>query len=200
MNLFFAIAGALVTFHASDSMAIEEPPYEVEKNYGSFEVRKYPAVLVAQTEVPDAFEDAGNKAFRVLADYIFGNNISKTKIDMTAPVTQQSEKISMTAPVSQTPVGSGYLVQFMMPKKYTLATLPTPVDARVKIVEIPARRIAVYTYSGSWSEERFSKKLAQFRKSLQEHGVQTSGEPIFARFNSPFALWFLRRNEIWLNL
>ncbi len=193
-------------------MAIEEPEFQIVSKTEDYEVRRYGAVLVAETKVDASFEDAGNKAFRILADYIFGGNKSKTKIAMTAPVNQTanqtvnqsasaaSEKIAMTALVSQSKISSGYLVQFTMPKTYTLETLPTPNDARVELRSIPARTVAVYSYSGSWSEERYQNKLATFLEALKKNGVQPVGEPVLARFNSPFQLWFLRRNEIWLEI
>ncbi len=185
-------------------MAIEEPEFQIASKTEDYEVRRYGAVLVAETKVDVSFEDAGNKAFRILADYIFGGNKSKTKIAMTAPVNQTataaSEKIAMTAPVSQSKISSGYLVQFTMPKSYTLESLPIPNDARVELRSIPARTVAVYSYSGSWSEERYQNKLATFLEALKKNGVQPVGEPVFARFNSPFQLWFLRRNEIWLEI
>jgi len=183
-------------------MATEEPKFSVESKTESYEIRKYDSVLVAETKIEDSFDEAGNKAFRVLADYIFGNNKSKTKIDMTAPVTQLSsgEKISMTAPVSQVRDRNGFLVQFTMPKQFTMANIPEPVDPRVRIRAIPPKRVAVFSYSGSWSESRYQKKLAEFREALEKKGVRTTGEPIFARYNSPFRLSFLRRNEIWLEV
>jgi hypothetical protein len=185
-------------------MAIEEPEFQVVSKTEDYEVRSYGAVLVAETKVDASFEDAGNKAFRILADYIFGGNKSKTKISMTAPVSQTasttSEKIAMTAPVSQSKTANGFLVQFTMPKTYTMETLPTPNDARVELRSIPARTVAVYSYSGSWSEERYQKKLAIFLEALKKNSVKVVGEPVLARFNSPFQLWFLRRNEIWLEI
>lgn len=190
----------LISFYHLKSMAIEEPAFTIEKKYESFEIRKYDTVVVAQLQVDEKFEEAGNKAFRVLADYIFGNNRSKTKIAMTAPVTQQSEKIAMTAPVNVKKSGSGHVVQFVLPASYTLETAPQPVDERVILAEIPARRVAVYSYSGSWSESRYQSKLSDFLKLIEAESLQIKGEPIFARFNSPFQLWFLRRNEIWIEL
>jgi effector-binding domain-containing protein len=183
-------------------MATEEPKYTVESKTDPYEIRKYNSILVAETKVDTEFGDAGNKAFRILADFIFGNNKSKTKIDMTAPVTQQgaSEKIEMTAPVSQLKTTGGFIVQFTMPEKFTLDTLPEPNDSRVKIREIPARKLAVYPYSGSWSEARYQEKLGELLLALKANGVQTTGEPIFSRYNSPFKLWFLRRNEIWIEV
>lgn len=194
LSLLVLLVGAL---YPLGGMAIEEPRYQIKKEYGQFEIREYGPTLVAQTENNESFERAGNQAFRILADYIFGNNVSKTKMEMTAPVTQQSEKITMTAPVNLSKTGNGVVVQFVMPAKFTRETLPEPVDPRVKIVEVPARRLAVYGYSGSWSEERFQAKLAKFRELLAKEKIAAKGEPVFARFNSPFQLWFLRRNEIW---
>jgi hypothetical protein len=181
------LAMLVVLCSSSTSMAIEEPSFELEKEYEEFEIRRYGRALVAQTEVREEFGDAGNRAFRILADYIFGKNSTKEKIAMTAPVTQSRSK-------------TGYAVQFAMPSKYKSDTLPAPVDARVTILEVPARRVAVYSYSGSWSEERYNEKLVDFTQLIAKAKLKTIGEPIFARFNSPFQLWFLRRNEIWLEL
>lgn len=188
----------LLTF-TGGAMAIEEPKFTVESKSEAYEIRKYAATLVAETEIESTFGEAGNQAFGILADYIFGNNTTEAKIAMTAPVSQQasSQKIAMTAPVSQVKTNSGYLVQFTMPAEFTLESLPKPKDPRVKIVQIPERRVAVYKYSGSWSESRYNEKLSEFKAALEKDKILTVGEPIFSRFNSPYQLWFLRRNEIW---
>jgi len=183
-------------------MAIEEPEYTVESKAINYEIRKYGAILVAETKVDSDFENAGNQAFRILAGYIFGANKSKTNIAMTAPVKQElvSEKIEMTAPVTQAKGVSGFLVQFTMPKKYSLEALPIPNDSRVQLRQLPARKIAVFTYSGSWSESRYAEKLASFKEDLKRDNIDGVGEPVLARYNSPFQLWFLRRNEIWIEV
>ncbi len=183
-------------------MAIEEPEYSLEAKAAHYEIRKYAPIIVAETKVESDFENAGSQAFRILAGYIFGANKSKTKIAMTAPVVQEanSEKIQMTAPVTQMKEASGYVVQFTMPKQYTLETLPIPNDPQVQLRRLLARKVAVYSYSGSWSEHRYKEKLAIFREDLKKAGLQAIGEPVFARFNSPFQLWFLRRNEIWIEV
>ena len=183
-------------------MAIEEPEYKVELKADHYEVRAYGPVIVAETKVTSDFESAGSEAFKILAAYIFGANKSKIKIAMTAPVNQAAaqEKIEMTAPVTQTKSESGFVVQFTMPKKYTLDTLPIPNDQRVHLRQLSARRVAVYNYSGSWSESRYKEKLASFKEDLNRNRVVTRGEPTLARFNSPFQLWFFRRNEIWIEV
>jgi hypothetical protein len=183
-------------------MAIEEPQFTIEKKAKDYEIRSYGPTLVAETLVEGSFEEAGNKAFRVLADYIFGNNRSQAQIEMTAPVSQQSqsEKIAMTAPVSQVSSRNGFLIQFMMPAKFNMETIPQPNDPRVQLREIPPRRVVVYRYTGSWSESRYREKLLRFKELLEKDGLQVQGEPVWARFNSPFSIWFLRRNEIWFEV
>ena len=182
-------------------MAIEEPAYQIVTKNENYEIREYKETLIAETEVESDFDEAGNKAFRVLADFIFGNNISKTEIAMTAPVAQQkSEKISMTAPVTQEQKNGKFFVSFTMPSKYTLETLPQPRDNRVQIRVLPTRKVAVFAYSGSWSEKKYNEKLSEFQNLLNSNGIKTKGSPVFARFNAPWTLWFLRRNEIWLEV
>jgi DNA gyrase inhibitor GyrI len=95
---------------------------------------------------------------------------------------------------------SGFIVQFTMPKSYTTSTLPIPDDPRVEIRQIPSRTVAVFTYSGSWSESRYQSKLDEFQNELKKNSVKTMGQPVLARYNSPFQLWFLRRNEIWIEV
>lgn len=195
---FFVLLPLILLATGNNAMAIEEPEYQVIIKNDRYEIREYKETLIAETEVEADFNDAGNEAFRILASFIFGNNVSKTEIAMTAPVTQQkSEKIAMTAPVTQEKKGGKFVVSFTMPSKYTFDTLPQPQDKRVQIRVLPPRKVAVFSYSGSWSEAKYNDKLAVFQNYLRADGIKTQGSPVFARFNSPWSLWFLRRNEIW---
>ncbi len=191
---------------ASSASAIEEPSYKVIKEYAQFEVREYAPYIVAEVTVPGPADKAGGVAFGYLGGYIFGKNKGTKKIEMTAPVSQQPAqapvpiKIDMTAPVIQKPVDQEFVVQFTMPKTFTMATLPEPNDPKVKLREVPSQTLAVITYSGSWSQNLYEEKLAALRKALQDEGMRTKGEAIFSRYNGPVSLPFLRRNEIWLEL
>lgn len=150
----------------------------------NFEIRSYQPWIVAETYVKDSFQNAGNEAFHILAGYIFGGNDEKVKIQMTAPVTQQQ-------------VGEGeYLIQFYMPKEWTLETLPRPNDARVNIRQLPGRRVFVQRYNGGWSASLYNKELSSIMKKMSELSLQSKGEPIWARYNSPMALAPMRTNEI----
>ena len=201
----FALLGITFLLAATTmpSQAIEEPTYSVVQKTEQFEVRQYTPYLVAEVVVPGPASEAGNQGFSLLGGYIFGKNKGERKLEMTAPVTQQAAppiKLEMTAPVTQAATPGGFLVQFVMPKGYTLATLPEPLDAKVKLREMPGNRVAVIRFSGSWSQSLYEEKLQTLRGALSAAGMATVGEPISSRYNSPFSLPFLRRNEIWLNL
>jgi len=117
---------------------------------------------------------------------------------MTAPVSQEEdyEKISMTAPVNQQIEAGKWRVTFMMPSGYTLETLPEPLDERVKLKKVEGKLVAALKYSGTWSKKRYEKKKERLESLIQERGLISMGEPVFARYNPPFMPWFLRRNEV----
>lgn len=182
--------------------AIEEPRHEVVQQFEGFEVRAYAPYLVAEVTVPGPAGEAGNQGFRILAAYIFGGNKGERKIEMTAPVTQVAApaRIDMTAPVSQQATTGGYVVQFTMPGRYTLSTLPEPLDPQVRLREVPAARYAVLRYSGTWSDANYQKHLLQLQRAVAAAGLSTTGEPVYSRYDAPYVPWFMRRNEIWLRI
>jgi hypothetical protein len=184
------------------SHAIEEPDYEVIRRFDNVEVRRYAPYVVAEVVLDTPTDEAGNKAFPILAGYIFGKNKGEKTFAMTAPVTQTAAPIrmDMTAPVTQAATAGGMRVQFVLPKGVTLATAPEPIDPRVQLREVPAGSWAVIRYSGTWSQSNYLEHLEQLRAAVQAEGVATQGEPVLARYNPPFTPWFMRRNEIWLAL
>ena len=193
----FGLCG--VAMASAPTLAIEEPAFRVIGRSGDVEFRAYPATLVAETRVQSDFAEAGNVAFRPLFNYIAGNNRGKTKIDMTAPVSQSAaEKIAMTAPVTQRAQdqAGGFVVAFTMPAQFTRATIPEPLDERVTIREIAARTMAVRAYSGVWSLARYAEHEKMLLDELLKSGRRIRGAVEFARYDPPIMPWFLRRNEV----
>ena len=181
-------------------MSIETPKYEVAQRYADFETRRYPALLVAETDVEGGQTEVGNEAFSRLAGYIFGKNKGARKVAMTAPVVQSPQRgtsIAMTAPVHQQRTGAAtWRVQFIMPSQYVLATLPEPNDPRVHLREVPAKKVAVVRYSGTWSMRNYNEHLAILQNGIKREGLHALGEPSWARYDPPYKPWFLRTNEI----
>ena len=191
----------VITFTAistGGAMAVEEAKYEVVHQENDFQVRHYQPHIVAETLVDSEFEEAGSEAFQRLFKYISGNNTAKQNIDMTAPVSQEAggEKIEMTSPVGQQSVNDRWAVSFMMPASSSYKTLPKPNDSQVVLKQVPERFIASIEYSGFWSEELYKENKSELQTWISKKGYQVIGEPIWARYNDPFTLWFLRRNEI----
>ncbi len=196
------LATLALTTTAMPSHAIEEPEYQVVREFAGIELRQYAAYTVAEVVVPGPSGDAGNQAFPILAGYIFGQNKGERKFAMTAPVSQTPVpvKLPMTAPVTQTTAPGGYLVQFVLPKGVTVATAPEPLDARVQLREVLPSQVAVIRYSGFWSDSNYEEHLAKLQAVLRGADLAWTGEPVYSRYNAPFTPWFMRRNEIWLQL
>ena len=181
----------------------EEPKYQVINDYGSIQIRQYPALVVAQTEINADYKTSSNQGFQRLAGYIFGNNKAQQKLAMTAPVIQeqQAETISMTAPViQQKSADSTWLMTFVLPNEYSLLTAPIPLDPTVKITEIQSKKVAVLHYSGSLSEQGIKEKSEELDVWLKKHGYSIISAPQSAAYDPPWTLPFLRRNEIHIEI
>jgi len=183
-------------------MAIEEPKYRIIENTGAFELRVYDPKIIAEVEVQGTLKEASSAGFKLIAGYIFGDNTSSTggneKVSMTAPVTMQpkSEKISMTAPVSMEQKGEKWSMHFVMPSQYTLKTLPKPNNPAVTIRQVEGSKYAVIRFSGLAGKSKTEKKTVELKKWLKSRNITSIDEPELARYNPPWTLPFLRRNEV----
>jgi hypothetical protein len=181
------------------SHAIQEPKYAVVRQFDNVELRQYAPYVVAEVVLDVTAEEAGSKAFPILAGYLFGKNKGERKLSMTAPVTQTAApvKMEMTAPVTQAAVPGGMRVQFVLPEGVMLESAPEPLDPRVQLRLVPASRWATTRYSGTWSQANYDEHLGKPRAALAVAGVATQGQSVLVRYNSPMTPWFMRRNEIW---
>jgi hypothetical protein len=179
----------------------ETPKYYVIKKQNEIEIRRYPACIQAEVVIDEKqYKSAVEKGFKVLAGYIFGNNVSKQKIDMTSPVqASQSEKIAMTKPVTVTGESS-FTVAFIMPSAYTLETLPQPKDSQIQFRLIPARSLAAIRFSGFFRQDKIQKNKQRLGQWLKEQGIETEGDFIVAGYNPPWVPGFLARNEILISI
>ena len=206
------LLGLLCTGHV---MAIEEPKYEVIQTDGAFEMRKYAPILIAETMVDGDMDEASNKGFRLIADYIFGNNQvvdsnANTKIAMTAPVTVEpvSQKIAMTAPVTVEPqstdtnmqLAKKWRIHFVMPSQYTLANIPKPKNDVITLKEVPSKYFLVYSYSWLNTLSRVQNKIDETLEWANRKGLKVIGAPKLSRYDPPWTLPMFKRNEIMLEV
>jgi hypothetical protein len=198
----------------------EQPPYVVVGRVGEAEIRRYAPQIAAEAIVEGPVEAARNEGFRRVAGYIFGDNTTKASVAMTAPVVQgrgtsggsqsiamtapvvqvrsgRRESISMTSPVVQQPAGGeSWSIQFIMPSKYTMATLPRPNDPRVRLVEIPARTFAVVRFSGLGRQEAVARHEKVLDAALSGSAWRASADAVTWYYDPPWTLPFMRRNEV----
>ena len=186
------------------AMATEEPKYDVILTEGDFEVRQYARMVIAETLVAGTQDEASSAGFRAIAGYIFGDNkradSGATKIAMTAPVTLEkqpaSQKIEMTAPVTMDRNGEKWRVHFVMPSQYALADLPKPNNPNVQLREIPAKKIAARRFSGFAGEDKVATKTKALTDWVIAKGLAAVNTPQLARYDPPWTLPFMRRNEV----
>ena len=214
-NYLASITLGLGILWITPAMAIEEPKYEVIVSDAQFEVRHYAPVLIAETIVEGDMDAASSKGFRLIADFIFGNNLSsdtdkKSKIAMTAPVTvePQSSKIAMTAPVTVEPqaaesnmkTAKTWRINFVMPSQYTLANIPKPKNNAVTLREVPSKYFVVHKYSGFNTVSRVQTKTDETVEWAIKHSYKMIGTPQLSRYDPPWTLPMFRRNEIMIEI
>ena len=206
MNFMRTVPAVLVAVVARASAA-DGPADTVVNNYSASEVRQYVRYIVAKVTVPGPVGEVGSEGLRLLSAYIFGGNKGRRSLAMTAPVMNAPVpvRLPMTAPVTQSANaaaggGGGFIVRFTMPRGETLATLPPPENARVRLRELPGQLYAVITYSGRWTQANDQKHADVLRKATVDAGLKPVGKPVGARYDAPFVPPPLRHNEVWLSL
>jgi hypothetical protein len=191
------LALATLSAAACATVGVEEPAFNLLREDGAFEIREYAPTIIAETTLAGEAVKARNAGFQPLADYIFANDRNGGEIAMTAPVTQaKRQKIAMTAPVTQESSLAGWTIAFTMPANYTMETLPAPANRAVRLIQQPARRMAVLVFSGLTGEERMESKRLELFDRIAKESLSPVGEPVFAFYDPPWTLPFLRRSEV----
>lgn len=172
----------------------ESAPYEVVEQLDTdLEIRRYDARLAAETTAP-----AGdNQAFRRLFRYITGANQGEREVAMTVPVERNAAaEIAMTVPVERNRDSSNTTLRFFLPASFSTETAPIPSDPGVRIVEVPPQTLAVLRFSGFGFDASVERKMAELLERLETTEWDPQGEPLAYFYDPPWALPFLRRNEV----
>jgi hypothetical protein len=197
----FSLLAAGIALRPGRAMATEEPRHEVISRWEGVELRRYAPSLVAETRVTGSRDAASVEGFRRLARYIFGDNRPRGGVAVTAA---QPQTIAMTAPVAVAPSeaseAEAWTVQFTMPAAWTLDTLPAPNDARVAVLAVPERLVLALAYRGSWSDARREANEATLLAIAAREGLEVRGPLTWARYDPPWMPWFLKRNEVWVEV
>jgi hypothetical protein len=190
------VGSLLVLLCIGQAMAIEEPKYDVVQVDGPFEIRKYAPILIAETFVDGDMDEASSKGFRLIADFIFGNNQvtdsnASSKIAMTAPVTAEPQSSESTLQAAKK-----WRIHFVMPSQYTLANIPKPKNDAVTLRDVPSKFFVVHSYSGFNSLSRVQAKTDEALEWANRKALKVLGPPQLSRYDPPWTLPMFRRNEI----
>ncbi len=186
---FFIGCGSLSSY--------KEPSFKVIESKENISIREYGSYLIAYTEEKGTSDSNANPSFRKLFKYIQGENISKTTIPMTTPVIEkESQKIPMTVPVFEKETANFYRMEFVLPETMNLENAPKPTNPNVKLEEIKSKLVAVVVFSGFMGKEKIESKKKELSEYLKENNYKPVGEFYQARYNAPFTIPFLRRNEV----
>ena len=201
ISVFVVFIGIGFFIMSGTASATEKPDYTVVMADGGFEVREYPAMILAEVTVEGVKRTANNRGFRKLAAFIFGDNVSQNKVAMTSPVVSSPVTIDMTAPVTRSLEDNGrWTVNFMMPSEYTMETLPKPTDSEISIFEsVPYRTVSI-RYNGNNSTENIAKHEAKLRAYISDQKLVVSDAPEYAGYDAPWVPGPLRRNEVHFRL
>jgi len=192
-------------FFSQQLMAIEEPDFTLIYKEKSFEIREYAPRIIAQVKINGNFDEASSTGFRSLADFIFGNNLINNrseKISMTAPVIAEptSKQIPMTAPVLAEEEENQWFISFVMPKEYSLQTLPKPNNSEITLTNLPKEKFAVIIFSGLVRESSYDEKIILLNNFIKKKKLKTLDSVQIARYNPPWTLPFFRRNELMIKV
>ena len=198
------------------------PPSTVVDTRPQYVVREYSSLVVATVRSTQR-----SAAFRILASYIgvFGkpqnvapdaaadgdNARSAPPMTMAAPVLTASSAppMAMTAPVlTESSAGAAATAEgpltmtFVLPLQ-SLAEAPIPTNESVEIQLLPRREMAVRTFSGTVDNSMAQREEKALRDDLASDELWVpvdSGSATLARYNAPFTIPLLRKNEIMIEV
>jgi effector-binding domain-containing protein len=205
MKYLFLASFIITNIFFNSAMATEEPDFKLISEEGDFQIREYEPKIIAQVEVEGNFDEASSKGFKLLADYIFGNNLldgESKKISMTTPVemTPLAENLIMTSSIMDDQVNNKWSINFVMPQEYSLDTLPKPNNSQIDIIEVPSEKYAVIIFSGLVRESSYTDKAKLLSNYFKQNNFEKRGAIKIARYNPPWTLPFFRRNELMVKI
>ena len=164
-----------------------EQPYRVVRIEKDFEIRFYPAALMATVHSSaKTYRDLGSSGFRKLANFIFGGNSAKQQIAMTAPVHMDiNDSLSS--------------MSFVMPSKFNRNNIPIPNDKNIKIDTSSDEYVAAIRFGGYASDNDIKNYRNKLEVALKASKIEYFGNFRFLGYNPPYQ-FFSRKNEIIINV
>ena len=199
-------AGLAICLSSCSVIGINSTPeatYNTMKKQNDYAIRIYQPRMEAQVTIAEGnYNDAVNKGFRELFNYITGSNTVNQKISMTTPAItkKKSQNIDMTAPVLISDCNRAWTVAFVLPDGYTLENTPKPTNEDIKLVYKPQNKVAAISFSGFMNKDSIDANSIKLEAWISKNHLQMIGEPMAAGYNPPWTIPFLRTNEVMIEV
>ena len=166
----------------------EKPEYVVASAEEAFEIRDYGPQLWAQHSARGTYRSAVEQGYIRLERYFTGENTVPEAIPMTAPIMVRDDN------------AAGWTTMFPLPDAYSVESAPRPVDQRIRVVELPPRRIAAVKFRGPLGEAALRDQAALLDAWLAAQGIAHRGDFTLANYDPPWKPAAARRNEVLVTL
>lgn len=162
-----------------------EPKFTLLKKEGKCELRQYEAynIILAPDSNLNSFQ-----GFRLVFDYIQGENQNRQKISMTTPVINELVETDVRT------------TAFVMPDEFDFDTLPNPTDNKLQKIHVPAQKMATIRFTMTVSESKIKAYEDELKAWISQENLEIIGSTRLARYNPPFIPGFLKRNELWIEV
>ena len=186
MNWFIGICIlAIVSFTGFtyfSSQNLEKPKYKVLSQDGDYQIRLYQKTLWVEVQVSNTdYKSMSREGFRPLANYIFGGNVEK-------------KSMSMTASVSIVEDSSSPSMRFYMPSDRNVDNLPKPNKKEILFVQLPERKLATYSFGGILDQKKKIDALKKLRTWCHKNKIQIKSPAEVFGNNAPYEV--IRNNEV----
>tara|TARA_B100000029_G_scaffold492388_1_gene553634 strand:- start:385 stop:951 length:567 start_codon:yes stop_codon:yes gene_type:complete len=181
-KIYFLIITLSFTMLLGESK-YKEPEFTLVSKDSNIEIREYSKYVVAKTSRSVNDEKNENNMFRTLASYIFGDNHDDAKIPMTAPVTTFKDN------------NTSEMIFYMLDAD-SIDDLPYTDVEGIDFDIFTLGKCATVSFSWFTSDKRVKKYESQLKDYLKKNNITTNGPFMLNRYDPPWKLPFLRRNEI----
>ena len=175
------------TWGVATLLAYETTKYEVVESAGKIEIREYPELMLASTNM-NRNSQGEDGSFMRLFRYISGSNDREQKVAMTTPVFMEEADAE-----------SGHM-GFVIPTQVAKQRIPQPEEEGVEIRKRSAGRFAVIRFAGRMNKELIEKSEAELREWIDERQLVGEDDIEYAGYDPPWTPGRMRRNEVLIRL
>lgn len=172
------------------------PAYHVEDTVGPVEIRRYAPALFVHTSADGGHDAAVRAAREKLEDYIYGDNESLEKMEMTYPTYQADGESTMFPSALRLREMHGWRVAFFLSNNLAACEAPLPDDPTIRVHESLETLVAVLGYRGADTAASRSTAKRELMHALSGSKWAADDQVYWATYDQAFSIPYLKKNEV----